>query len=380
MDKYDYIIIGGGTMGAATSYYLARTGASVLLLEQFGFIHENGAHGGQSRIIRKAYFEHPDYVPLLERAYENWIALETFSNTKLYHKTGLLYVGQPGDELIENALQAAKMHGIEMQKLNMDFVKESYPALSVPDDWIAYLEPDAGFLLVEECLRTFLEQAAESGAELKDNEKVLSWTRNEDGLLSVQTENASYQGKKLIFCAGAWTNKILKDLGVPLKITRQVLGWVRPANAHSFSYGNLPCWFVSDPDHGLYYGMPVLNEDICPGPYGLKIGWHKHGEICDPERVDRAISAQDIDNFMVGLKKYFPTSIGEIVDTKTCLYANSPDENFIIDFLPDNKNVVFACGFSGHGFKFASVIGEILADLATKGETELPIEFLRIRN
>jgi sarcosine oxidase len=378
-NSFDYIIVGGGSMGSATAYHLAKNGQKVLLLEQFDFIHENGAHGGQTRLIRKAYFEHPDYVPLLLRAYENWEILEKETQQQVYFPTGILYFGEKNNDLLANIKDSAQRNDLKLDTLTMAEAKKKYPMFdAIPDDWESLFEPEAGFLLVEKCVHLYLQQALKYGVRLIAREKVMNWRENRGGV-SVSTEKNEYRAKKLIFTAGAWTDKLLADLNVPLKVTRQILGWVKPNNWSDFTMGKFPCWGIFDKEKSLYYGMPILNDEDTSGPLGLKIGCHFHGNVVNPDNVDRTISEADEATFREGLEKYIPSANGDTLSIKTCLYTSSPDENFIIDHYPRHKNVILACGFSGHGFKFASVIGEILSDLAIKGKTEQPIDFLSLR-
>jgi sarcosine oxidase len=375
---FDCIIVGGGSMGSATAYHLAKKGQKVLLLEQFDFIHPNGAHGGQTRLIRKAYFEHPDYVPLLLKAYQNWADLEAETKEKVYFETGILYFGEQNDTLLENTRASARLYNLKLEEWRMAEAKQKFPMFdALPDDWESLFEPEAGFLLVEKCVQLYLKQALFFGATLKAQEKVVKWHENTVGV-SVQTEKGNYHAKKLIFTAGAWTDKLLDDLNVPLKVTRQILGWVKPEKWADFTLDNFVCWGISDKAKGLYYGMPILNNEDTSGHIGLKLGCHKHGDVVNPDNVNREITDADEATFRHCLEKYIPAANGDVLAIKTCLYTNSPDENFIIDYHPKHKNVILACGFSGHGFKFASVVGEILCDLALQGETELPISFLSL--
>jgi sarcosine oxidase len=376
---YDYIIIGGGSMGSATAYHLAKNGQKVLVLEQFNFIHEQGAHGGQSRLIRKAYFEHPDYVPLLLRAYENWATLEKETQEQVYFETGILYFGEKNEPSLANIKESARLNDLKLTTLSVAEAKQKYPMFAaIPDDWESLFEPEAGFLLVEKCVHLHLQQAFKHGARLMAHEKVIKWTSNTEGV-SVTTEKQKFHAKKLIFTAGAWTDTLLTDLNVPLRVTRQILGWVKPENWSDFTLGKFPCWGVFDKEKSLYYGMPILNNEDTSGQLGLKLGCHFHGDVVNPNNVNRQISAADEATFREGLEKYIPSANGDTLSIKTCLYTNSPDEHFIIDHHPDHKNVILACGFSGHGFKFASVIGEILSDLAMRGETKQPIDFLSLK-
>jgi sarcosine oxidase len=384
---YDCIIVGGGSMGSATAYHLAKNGQKVLLLEQFDFIHENGAHGGQTRLIRKAYFEHPDYVPLLLRAYQIWADLERETQEKIYFETGILYFGEKGDALLSNIKTSAKLHDLKLETWQMQMAKQKYPQFeAIPDNWQSLFEPEAGFLLVEKCVKLHLQQALKWGATLKAREKVTFWCENTDETsrygregIVVTTERGRYRAKKLIFTAGAWTNKLLQDLNVPLTVTRQISGWVKPGNWADFTLDKFVCWGINDKEKGLFYGMPILNNEDTSGPIGLKLGCHHHGSVVNPDDVDRHIYEEDERTFRNGLEKYLPSANGDVLATKTCLYTNTPDENFIIDHHPKHKNVILACGFSGHGFKFASVVGEILSDLAIYGTTEQPINFLSLK-
>ncbi|CAG0899135.1 unnamed protein product [Darwinula stevensoni] len=378
---YDCIIVGGGTMGAAAAYHLAARGQKVLVLEQFDFIHALGSHGGQSRLIRKAYFEHPDYVPLLLRAYENWADLEHKTGQQVYFQSGILYFGAQGDTLLNGTKLSAQLYNLPLEVRNTVESKRQYPMFSgVPDDWECLFEPEAGFLLAEKCMRLHLQGAIQLGATLKAREKVVEWQESSTGNIQVTTDKATYTCAKLVLTAGAWSAQVLGGIAAPLKVTRQILGWAQPADYQSYMNGRMPCWAISDAEAGLYYGMPILQHEDTAGPLGFKLGCHKHGAVVDADHVDRSISAADEWTFRRCLEQYMPAANGETLSIKTCLYTNTPDENFIIDLHPASKNVVFACGFSGHGFKFASVVGEVLADLALDGATSLPIGFLRFNH
>ena len=376
---YDAIVIGTGSMGSAACYQLAARGVKVVGLEQFPEVpHDQGSHAGQSRIIRKAYFEHPDYVPLLEKAYQGWNDLQDLSGEQLYYKTGLLYCGPSDHEVIRGVRKAAEIYHIELQNISCE--SSLFHFFNTTNESEMLLEPDAGFLLPEKAIKIFLNEARKKSAELKTSAKVLEW-KKENGTIKVVTTGDTYYAKKLIITAGAWAGKIIHDSGVPLNVTRQVLVWVRPASPGIFLPDNFPCWMIAaDNLGGVYYGFPYLAGEKFPGPEGLKFAWHYPAEPADPDRVNREVSKEELKRIIDGLRKYFPALDGEIVASKTCLYTNTPDENFIIDHLPGyDGDVVIACGFSGHGFKFVPVIGEILADLAIDGKTDLPIDFLKLK-
>jgi len=379
-NSFDVIVIGVGSMGSATSYYLAKRGYKVLGLEQFDIPHEFGSHAGQSRIIRKAYFEHPGYVPLLERAYENWEALEWETGKQVYYKTGLLYAGNPNNEMIKGVERSAGLYNIDLDQMNIAAAADQFPQFKFPEDFEILLEPEAGFITPEKAIRLYASQAKKNGAAIHSNEKVIDWKKDKNIIL-LKTDKQTYQCDKLIITAGAWAGKMIPGLADKIKVTRQFVAWIKTKNDDQFELNKFPCWMISDDEkHGCYYGFPLLDTEKFGEPAGLKLAHHFPNEVTDPDKVDRLTTEKDIQNLNYCLNKYLPGVFDSILHTKICLYANSPDENFIIDKLPGyEENVSIACGFSGHGFKFASVVGEILADLAIEGRSDLPIEFLNAK-
>jgi len=376
-NSFDVIVIGVGSMGSATSYYLAKRGYKVLGLEQFDISHEFGSHAGQSRIIRKAYFEHPGYVPLLERAYENWEALEWETGKQVYYKTGLLYAGNPNNEMIKGVERSAGLYNIDLDQMNIAAAADQFPQFKFPDDFEILFEPEAGFITPEKAIRLYASQAKKNGAAIHSNEKVIDWKKDKNIIL-LKTDKQTYQCDKLIITAGAWAGKMIPGLADKIKVTRQFVAWIKTKNDDQFELNKFPCWMISDDEkHGCYYGFPLLDTEKFGEPAGLKLAHHFPNDVTDPDKVDRLTTEKDIQNLNYCLNKYLPGVFDSILHTKICLYANSPDENFIIDKLPGyEENVSIACGFSGHGFKFASVVGEILADLAIESRSDLPIEFL----
>jgi sarcosine oxidase len=378
-NHYDVIVLGVGSMGAATCYHLARRGLKVLGLEQFSIPHEKGSYTGQTRIIRKAYFEHPGYVPLLHRAYSNWNDLEELSERKIYFKTGLVYIGAPMHPIIRGVKKASALFKLDVEELTHEELWKRYPQFHPEPGSTILLENDAGFLLPGLAITSYINEACRYGAIILSEEKTLGWKKVEKNI-EVETEKGKYTASKLVITAGAWTEKVIPKLGVPIKITRQVMLWVKPGNAANYSPSNFPCWMIANNANGVYYGFPDFVEPGQGEPGGLKFALHYPGQVTDPDFVNRSVSPQEVEDIVDGLREYLPVSTNQVVATKTCLYSNSPDEDFIIDHLPGYEGTVsFACGFSGHGFKFASVIGEILADLSTDGETNLPIDFLRLK-
>ncbi|HEU5168552.1 MAG TPA: N-methyl-L-tryptophan oxidase [Chitinophagaceae bacterium] len=379
-NSFDVIVIGVGSMGSATCYYLAKRGYKVLGLEQFDISHEFGSHTGQSRIIRKAYFEHPDYVPLMEKAYENWKQLEDETGEQLYFKTGLLYAGNSNNEIIKGVTLAASLYDIELEQLNKKNVANRFPQFSFPNSFEVLFEPDAGFLPPEKSIRLYADQAKRNGAEIHSHETVIEW-KKEGASIMVNTDKDIYYCNKLVITAGAWAGKMTAGFSNKIKVTRQFIAWIKTKNNKQFELNNFPCWMIGDEDkHGCFYGFPLLDTKQFGEPAGLKMAHHFPAQVTDPDNVNRQTTGDDLKNIKYCLDKYLPDVFDSVLHTKICLYGNSPDENFIIDKLPGyEENVSIACGFSGHGFKFASVVGEILADLAIEGKTELPMNFLNAK-
>ena len=375
--NFDVIVLGVGSMGSSTCYYLVKHGVKVLGLEQFDIPNELSSHAGQSRIIRKAYFEHPDYVPLLEKSYQNWKHLEDITGTQVYFKTGLLYFAKPDHLLMKGVHESANKYNIKLDTLSATDIKARYPQINIPDDCEKLFEPEAGFITPERAILLYTDKALQSGAVIKTKAKVVQWSKTTDGI-EVTTSSGAYFAKKLIVAAGPWAGKMIRGLSSSLTVTRQMIAWVIPKNNSLFELGRLPCWMiVDDAKPGIFYGFPILPVGKFNGPIGFKLAHHYHGVISDPDTISRVSTADDEANLVDTLNKFFPDGYKATHSMKTCMYTNTPDENFIIDFLPNyDKDVIVAAGFSGHGFKFASVVGEIMSDLAVKGSTPLPIGFL----
>lgn len=364
-------------MGSAACWHLARRGQKVLGIEQFDIPHEHGSHAGQSRIIRKAYFEHPDYVPLLERAYENWRTFEKETGARIYYRTGILYFGEKGNANIRGIRTSARLHGIPVQDWTHTRYAEKYPAFRVPDSFDVIYEEDAGFVAPERAIGLYTDEAVRNGAVVMKNTPVKEWRA--ESKIKVVTGAGVYTCGKLVITAGAWTAGLVPALKTQLQVTRQLLAWVAPPDPDRFSLNNFPCWFVEDPALGTFYGFPVMPSKEFSGPIGLKLAHHHPGIPCGPDDVAGDIPVAEEEKLRTFLRTYLPGAGDRIIALKHCLYTYSPDTHFIIDHLPGyDGRVVIACGFSGHGFKFASVVGEILADLAMKGKTDLPIGFLRL--
>ena len=370
---YDVIVVGVGAMGSSACYHLASRGSRVLGLEQFDIPHALGSSHCYSRMIRMAYYEHPDYVPLLRRAYELWRELERASGQTLFHEVGGIYMGPPQGHIVAGTLEAARRHGLPHEVLSHAELRRRFPQFFLPQEFTGIWEPRAGFLLPEKVIAAQAELALRAGTDLRGREQVLDWEAGQNGVV-VRTNKGEYRAGRLVFCGGPWTGKLVGELGMRLVVTRQVLGWVWPRRPELFGLGTFPVWGIEAADGSLSYGFPMM-----PDNPGLKVARHGRGTATDPDRVARQISPEDEAEVRDILDGHLPDGAGPLLSMRTCLYTNSPDGHFIIDAHPSHPNVILACGFSGHGFKFASVIGEVLADLAVQGNTALPAQFLGLR-
>lgn len=365
---YDVIVIGLGAMGSSATYHLATRGARVLGLDAHPRGHTLGSSHGKSRIIREAYFEAPDYVPLVQRAYALWRALENESGRSLLSITGGLNLGQPESAMVSGALASARMHGLPYELLTPAEVHARFPGFRLPDDFAGVFEPNAGILDPEACVSAHLDLAARHGATVRHEEPVLSWSATSTGV-RVETARATYGAGGLVITAGPWASEHLTELALPLEIQRVVNVHFAPRQPDLFAAPGSPVFLIEAPE-GDYYGFPNL-----PGQ-GVKIGRHDAGERCTARTVRRTVDPEEIDALRDVLDRYLPGAAGEVIATLTCMYTNTPDRHFVLDTYPGQPRVAYGAGFSGHGFKFSSVIGEVLADLATNGATALPIAFL----
>jgi sarcosine oxidase len=362
--RYDAIVIGLGGMGAAAAFHLARRGRRVLGLEQYGLLHDRGASHGLTRIIRLAYHEHPSYVPLLRRSYELWHELETLAGETLLITTGSIEGGPQDGPTFRGALEAARIHDLPHEVLDVAELRRRHPAYGdlAPTTRVVF-QPDGGFLLAERTLLAHINQAMAHGAELHFHELVAEWESTGQGGVSVRTERASYVADRLIICAGPWAGRVVPQLATLAVPERQVLAWLQPTRPELFTPDRFPV-FVLDVADGTYYGFPV--HDVP----GFKFGRFRHlREPIDPDDPDRSTRPDDEAILRAFAIRYFPEGAGPTIMLKTCIFTNSPDQHFIIDLLPGAPEVSVAAGFSGHGYKFCSLIGEVMADLALDGAT-----------
>jgi sarcosine oxidase len=368
MSRYDAIVVGCGAMGSAASYNLASRGLHVLNLEQYELNHELGSSHGKTRIIRTAYYEDERYVPLLRRAFESWRELESRSGTALLAMTGGLMIGRAEGELVAGVLRSARVHGLRCRRLSASEATEEFSIFKVGEPFEAVHEEEAGVLFPERCIRAFVDLAEDNGGEFRFSEGVTRWEGTKEGI-EVETAKGRYSADRLVVCAGAWTGKLLDGL-IPLSVERQVPFWFDHEKG-PFTQGRMPVFIWEEEPRVFYYGLPDVGE-------GVKVARTHGGEIVHPESVLREVTSKDsapIEGFVqrriVGLRV-------PAVASTTCLYTNTPDLNFAVGLHPDDPRVAVVSACSGHGFKFAGVMGEAVADLVTTGKTKLDVGFLAL--
>jgi sarcosine oxidase len=368
---YDVIVAGLGGMGSAAAYQLAGRGRRVLGLERYTPAHDRGSSHGQSRIIRQAYFEDPSYVPLLLRAYELWERLERETGDDLMTLTGGLMIGPPDSRTFTGSIATADEYGLPYEVFDAAELKHRYPVFEPTENTVALFEAKAGFVRPEAAVKAHLDRATAMGADLKFGEEILTWEPTASGVL-VETASGTYEAGRLIVTAGAWAPKLLADLGLPLEVTRQILFWFDPVGGvEPFLSNRFPVFIWEPEDGNSFYSIPAHD-----GPEGgVKVAFFRaDGKPADPDTIDREVHDEEIDFIRSYLAKYVPALDGQLLYARTCMYTNTPDEHFVISAHPEHPQVAIAAGFSGHGFKFCGVVGEILADLVTEGETNHPID------
>ncbi len=369
--RYDAIVIGVGGVGSATAYYLARRGKRVLALERYDIPNEMGSSHGYTRIIRLAYYEHPSYVYLLRRAYELWRDIEQRAGEQLLYITGSIDAGPPDSWVFKGSWQSCKIHDLPHEVLDGAELRRRFPGYQLPKDTLAVWQPDGGFLMPERCIVSYVTTAQAHGAEIHGREKVLGWEPHAGGV-RVTTERATYEADTLVVSAGSWVAKLLPFLNGLAVPERQVLAWLQPYQPELFMPGKFPVFNLLV-EEGRYYGFPTFSVP------GFKFGRYHHlEEAIDADEIDREPNVRDEEMLRAFAARYFPDGAGPTMALRTCLFTNTPDHHFIIDLHPEYPQVVFASPCSGHGFKFVSVLGEIMADLADRGETRHDIELFRL--
>ena len=363
--QFDVVVAGLGAMGSATIHELASRGVRALGLDRFAPPHRLGSTHGRTRIIREAYFEHPLYVPLLHRAYERWSHLERDAGRQLFYQTGGLMIGPAAGELVSGAERSAREHGLPHEMLDAGDVRRRFPGLEPDESMVALFEPRAGMLLPEACIESWHDLAKAHGAELRTNEPLLEWKASDQGV-AIRTGSGWVESGALVLATGAWLPEAL-GVALPLVVERQLFHWFEPVRgAERFRADACPIALWEYPEGHMFATFPDLGD-------GFKAGIHHDGETTTPSTVRRDPDAEDERLIRELLDQLVPDSAGAVREARVCLYTNTPDSHFVLDHHPASPNVTIVSACSGHGFKFASVIGEIAADLATRQSARFDI-------
>jgi sarcosine oxidase len=372
METFDAIVVGLGAHGSAAAAALARRGQAVLGLERFGRGEGRGSSGGWTRMIRIAHFEHPWLVPMATAAWDGWMALEAETGTSILTETGGLYAGPPDSTIVTGSIRGAAEFGIDHEVLDAEAIHERWPVFQPAEDVVGVLETRAGALRADRANAGHLAVAERAGADLRFGTRVVGWRPARGGGVEVETaDGATIGGAHLVLAAGPWIAELVPDLGLPITVEREVPMWFRPTvDPAQVGADRMPIWVLREGNR-TYYGIPHDPE------LGLKVSIHHWGTTGQPDTIDRTVHEADVEQVRAWTRRRMPVADGPLVHAEVCLYANTPDETFLIDRHPATPGVAFASACSGHGFKFAPVIGEILADLVLDGATRWPMDRLR---
>jgi sarcosine oxidase len=366
MVDFDAVVIGLGATGSAALHRLALRGCRVLGIEQFVPGHDRGSSHGETRIIRLGYFEHPSYVPLLRETYALWREIEAASAQSLLTVTGIIEFGAPDSALVAGTLASSQLHALPHEVIDAAELMRRFPPFRLPSNFVGVWQPDGGFLRAEPAIAAQLALAERAGATVRVQTRVEAVEPTGDGVRVVTPDGTIAAGSAIV-AAGPWLKRLLPDLAAPIEVTRQAAGWFVPDDAAQFAIGTFPV-FLCETQHGIHYGFPVHSGT------GFKVAKHHHAfETVDPDTVDREISAKDEGLIRGFLADHLPAGNGPLRSAKTCLYTMTPDGDFILDRLPGAPQVIVASPCSGHGFKFAPVVGDIIADLVIEGGTRRDI-------
>lgn len=366
--QFDVAVVGLGAMGAAAVAHLAARGIKVIGIEAAHPVHAQGSSHGDSRMIRLGYFEDPSYVPLLRRAYANWRAMEERLREKVLTITGVLQIGRPDSKIVMGAQASSQLHGLACEVFDREEALKRFPAFALDADEIAVLDPEGGFLRPEAAVLGYLRLAVADGAVLRFGEKVTVIDPGGDGV-EIVTDTTRYRAGKVVVATGPWIAGLVPQLRGRAVPIRQVVAWYQPRDGFAAALGRMPAFIRDDGDAGTFFGFPMI------GPDGLKVGRHAHfGEEIDPDLPNPPVNDADramLDDFIT---RRIPAVAAPHANAVTCRYTMLPSEDFLLDLSPSDPRIVVASPCSGHGFKFASVVGEILADLALEGGTRLPVD------
>ena len=365
------VVIGLGATGSAALYQLARRGIRAVGIEQFALGHDRGSSHGPTRIIRLAHFENEAYVPLMRRAYALWREFESIAGEKLLHITGLLEIGPENGTIVQGTLAAVRKHDLKPEILDAGAAMRRYPAYKLPPDYKAIVQPDGGYIEAARALAAMLRAAAAAGAVVRTGEKVIGIEPRAGGV-RVTTNREAIDADGAVVAAGPWMQGLIPQLHLPLTVTRQVVGWFEPRDPAQFTEDRFPV-FILESQYGNHYGFPSY------GRAGVKIAKHHHlRQAVDADTYNKSVMAEDEAAIREPLSQYLPGANGRLLEAQTCLYTMTPDDTFVVDRVPGSPHVVIASPCCGHGFKFAPIIGEIIADLLTRGTTGHDIAQFRL--
>ena len=363
----DVIIIGLGAMGSATSMFLSQNDIKVIGFDSYLPPHEFGSSLGHTRVIREAYHEGTSYVPIVQRAYEIWFEMNENSKVPIIDTYGGLLFGRKNGD-IESAIKSANKYDIPIKKMTTDEISQKFSVLNPPNEYIGLFESRGGAVFVENSINHMLNTALKKGSIHKYNEKVVRWSKKSNYYL-VETNLGNYKAEKLVFSSGAWITKLLPTLKLPIKVERQVLFWFSPRkNPDKFKSINMPNtgW---DLDNGLsFYAMPNIENR------GFKVAMHHNGDFVDPDTLIRESNDSDLKTVRDFLEQHIPDGNGDLIDSKVCMYTDTPDQDFLIDSHPDDENIIICSPCSGHGFKFTPAIGEICSSLIINNSTNFDLD------
>ena len=359
---YDVIVVGVGGMGSAATYHLAQRGYDVLGIERYDVPHTMGSSHGSTRIIRKVQPEGPGYVPLVEHAYDLWENLEARTGRDLLHRTGSIHAGGPGTDVVEDAQLSCEVNDVEYEALSGTAVNERFPGFDLPGEFSAIYQDDGGFLDCEQCISAHVEAAHAEGATVHGREQVIDWAETEKGV-AIRTDKRRYTADELVLTAGSWTTELLDSLSEEIVPVRALMAWLQPKNRELFTPDQFPVFVVRDQKEGGY-GFPIY--DVPGFKFGRSSDLRK---VTDPDKMNREPTVAEEELHRRYVKKFFPEAAGPTISLRTCIQSYSADKDFILGRVPNYDSVTVGAGFSGHGFKFTSMIGEILSDYVAEGET-----------
>jgi sarcosine oxidase len=370
MKIFDLCVVGVGGMGAAIAAHAARRNLKTLGLEQYSLPNRRGSSHGITRILRLGLHEGPTYVPLVLRAVELWKELGETVGTPMFHNNGSFDLAPPESSIFKGSLAACQAHNIAHEVLDAKETHRRFPGITPDPEMLAVHQPGSGFVLSDASIEAHLNLALGAGAELHGHETVLGWEKKGE-LFHVETNRGKYFAKSLVVSTGAWANKILPQ--IPVKTERQVVGWFQPqAEPELFSPARMPSWIIDSAVLGHFYGLPIF------GIPGFKLSKFFYGDVVDPSGPFSGPQPQEEEVMRVFLRRYFPKADGPVMSLGATFFENTPDRDFIIDEVPGQPGLWLALGFSGHGYKYASAIGELMTDLVSQKASKFDLSPFRL--